>query len=130
MVGSYQGRTVNRGWRDADPPPLTRVSRDLRRLSLPGSERETTLKMEISLINENGSHQRVTFPGFSERLLYQQLLKIIIIIIPKLSLCQTGMCWGGKFCSPSGINGFLFNNSFSDSLDTRVSYCSENNNDF
>lgn len=43
------------------PSPLLRVSRDLESSSLPGTEKETSSQMKISLINVNLSNERVTW---------------------------------------------------------------------
>lgn len=54
-------------------------------------QRETSVHMEVSLINANVSCKRVTSIPFSEPLLCLQLLKI--------TLCQRGLFWDGMFCT-------------------------------
>ena len=82
------------------PSPLIRVSRGLESplssKSLPGTERETPLQMEISLVNVNVSYKRVTSTQLSE-------LFPCLLFLKKLSAQNNpyvrGIFWGGNSAS-------------------------------
>lgn len=73
------------------PYPFLRVVVIRSHPSLPGTERERSLQMEISFTNVNFSHKRGTYSLSSELLLC--FLGLKIIFMPK------DIFWGGIFWS-------------------------------